>query len=92
LRPEIVGFDADALGLDFAMPMIFLQGELDACTVSSEVEAYAARIRAPQVRFVSIPEGGHSPWVMRERFLDALVTYVRPTLRATPGAGAQSAR
>ena len=78
LRSEIVGFDADALGLEFGAPMFFLQGELDACTVTSEVQTYAARIRAPRKAFVMIEGGGHSPWMMRDQYLALLCSHVRP--------------
>jgi pimeloyl-ACP methyl ester carboxylesterase len=80
LRSEIVSFDAERLGLSFKVPMIFLQGEEDACTVTSEVEAYAAKISAPHKAFVRIKDGGHSPWVMRDTYLAALQTHLRPLL------------
>jgi pimeloyl-ACP methyl ester carboxylesterase len=77
LRPEIVNFDADRLGLDFGVPMLFLQGEDDLCTVSSEVRSYANRIRAPYKTYVSLEGGGHSPWMMRNRFLQALRAHLK---------------
>jgi len=78
LRSEIVSFDAEHLGLDFAVPMLFLQGEQDACTVSSEVRRYASVIRAPRKAFVPIEGAGHSPWMMRDQFLALLSAHVRP--------------
>jgi pimeloyl-ACP methyl ester carboxylesterase len=78
LRQEIVSFDAEDLGLDFALPTIFLQGELDALTVSVEVEQYTSRIRSPHKAYIGIAGGGHSPWVMREVYLDLLRHHVRP--------------
>jgi len=80
LRPELLSFDAAPLGPAFEVPMIFLQGELDACTVSAEVEQYAATIRAPHKKYVGIPDAGHSPWMMRERYLQLLDLHVRPLL------------
>ena len=80
LRDEIVTFDAERLGLEFAMPMLFLQGEQDLCTVTAEVRAYADKVRAPAKAFVGIEGGGHSPWMMREPFLKALVTHLLPIL------------
>lgn len=77
LRNDIVTFDAYSLGLDFEVPMFFLQGDLDAMTISSEVRDYAAAIRAPVSRFVPIAGGGHSPCFMREAFLSALNEHVR---------------
>jgi pimeloyl-ACP methyl ester carboxylesterase len=81
LRGEIVTFDAERLGLDFQVPMLFLQGEQDLCTVTSEVRAYAEKVRAPAKAFVTMEGGGHSPWMMREAFLQALATHLYPMLR-----------
>jgi len=80
LRQEIVSFDAELLGLDFEVPMIFLQGELDAFTVSAEVERYVAKIQSPHKAYIGIPGAGHSPWMMRDRYLELLRTHVRPIL------------
>jgi pimeloyl-ACP methyl ester carboxylesterase len=80
LRAEIVSFDADHLGPEFSVPMIFLQGELDAYAVSSEVERYVARIRAPYKTYISIARAGHSPWMMRDQYLALLQEHVRPIL------------
>lgn len=82
LRTEIVSFDAERLELDFPLPMIFLQGELDTFTVSAEVERYASRVRAPHKRYVPIAGAGHSPWIMRDRYLDLLQEHARPILAA----------
>ena len=78
LRPEIVAFDARALGAGFEVPMIFLQGEIDRFTVTSEVLAYSDWIAAPSARFVPIAGAGHSAFLMREEFLRLLDEHVRP--------------
>ncbi len=78
LRGEIVGFDARRLGLAFEVPMVFLQGDQDVFTVTSEVRAYAAEITAPSVVFDLIPGGGHSAVFLRAPFLDLLRRYVLP--------------
>ena len=78
LRPELAAFDAEALGLDFAVPMIFLQGAQDAHMPAVEVEAYAAKVRAPRVVFEAIAEGGHMSSFLTERLLELLETHVRP--------------
>jgi pimeloyl-ACP methyl ester carboxylesterase len=80
LRNEIVTFDAERLGLDFEMPMLFIQGEQDLLTVGMEVRAYADKIRAPAKAYVPLEGGGHSPWMMRDAFLQALVTHLLPIL------------
>jgi pimeloyl-ACP methyl ester carboxylesterase len=78
LRTETVHFDARRLGLEFEVPMFFLQGELDSLTVTAEVQAYASEIRAPQSTVALIPGGGHSAYFMRDTFLALLRQHVRP--------------
>lgn len=78
LKPELDAFDARALGLDFEVPMIFLQGAEDRHTVSSEVEAYAADLRAPMVSYVPLAGFGHMSGLMAERLAPELVRHVRP--------------
>jgi len=85
VRSDLVSFDARSLGLDFAVPMFFLQGDADAITVSSEVRDYAADVRAPVKAFVSLDGGGHSVWFMRDAFLKALNEHVRPVLTSRTG-------
>lgn len=78
LKPEIDAFDARALGLDLEVPMIFLQGAQDAHLVSSEVEAYAAEIRAPSVAYVPLEGLGH----MSSLLAKALLPHLRRALDA----------
>jgi len=78
LRDEIVAFDAYGLGQAFAAPVVFLQGEDDAYTVSSLVRDYADWIQAPLKRYVPVEGGGHSVMFLRERFLELLARHVRP--------------
>ncbi len=77
LRDEIIAFDAHALGRRFERPLAFLQGELDAYTVTSLVREYAGWVQAPAKRHVEIEGGGHGAVFMGERFLDLLVGAVR---------------
>ncbi len=81
IRPELKAFDAEALGLDWPVPMIFLQGAQDAHTPAAEVEAYAAKITAPAVRYVPIPEGGHMSSFLIARLLALMDEHVAPLLR-----------
>ncbi len=78
LRGEIAAFDAWALGLAFAVPMLFLQGDQDHYTPTAEVADYAAALQAPSVRLEMIEGGGHSAVFMRDAFLNALRRYARP--------------
>lgn len=78
VRAELLTFDARALGMRFDIPMVFLQGDEDVYSVTSEVDAYAAQIQAPVVRFALVAGGGHSSVFMRDAFLDLLNRHVRP--------------
>jgi len=83
LREEIFGFDAYQLGLAFDVPIFFFQGDCDAYTTTSEVEAYAVKIQAPQKFFVTIRGGGHSAFFLRDVFLAMFTTHVRPVIAST---------
>lgn len=78
LMSEIAKFDARGLGLKFDVPMFFFQGAQDVHLPTSEVEAYAAEIDAPQKMMVLFHEGGHSTFFLREKFLHLLNRHVRP--------------
>jgi pimeloyl-ACP methyl ester carboxylesterase len=78
LRDEIVRFDARQLGFEFSVPMIFLQGDLDTFTVTSEVQEYANEITAPYKALIVVPGGGHNCHLMRDSFLALLNQHVRP--------------
>jgi pimeloyl-ACP methyl ester carboxylesterase len=81
LRSEIVTFDARRLGRCFDVPMFFLQGAEDVFTVSSEVEAYAAELAAPHVKYVPIAAAGHAALFRHHELLSLLRKHVRPKLR-----------
>jgi proline iminopeptidase len=72
LKPELAAFDARSLGLDFEVPMIFLQGADDAHLPTHDVAAYAADLRAPAKHFEALPGAGHSAVFLRELFLERL--------------------
>jgi pimeloyl-ACP methyl ester carboxylesterase len=72
MRAEIMRFDARRLGLDFSVPMIFLQGELDFLALTSEVARYVAEIRAPFKSLRVIPGAGHMSYLARDTFLAVL--------------------
>ena len=90
LRGDIFAFNAYELGISFEVAMFFFQGDRDTYTVTSEVEAYAAKIQAPQKLFVKIPGGGHSAFFLRDAFLCLLDSHVRavvPDEAAPSGTG-----
>lgn len=78
LKGELAAFDARGLGLRFDVPMFFFQGERDAHTVTSEVEAYAAEIEAPRKKLELLPGAGHAAVFMRDAFLSLLLEHVSP--------------
>jgi pimeloyl-ACP methyl ester carboxylesterase len=80
IRAELQAFDAEALGLAWPLPMIFLQGAQDAHTPAAEVKAYAAKITAPVVRYVAIEEGGHMSSFLVDRLLALMDAHVRPLI------------
>jgi len=80
IRPELLAFDAETLGLAFDVPMIFLQGARDAHTPAAEVEAFAAKLTAPVVRYVPIAEGGHMSTFLVERLGALLDEHLRPLI------------
>ena len=82
LRRELVSFDARRLGLEFRVPMFFLQGDQDLMTVNEDVSEYVGQLQAPQKELVLIEGGGHSSLFMRDAFLDLLNRHVRPALSA----------
>jgi pimeloyl-ACP methyl ester carboxylesterase len=80
VREPLITFDARRLGLDFEVPMFFLQGTEDLMTVSSDVREYVNDLRAPHKELVFIEGGGHSAVFLRDAFLNALNRHVRPAL------------
>lgn len=76
LRKDLVAFDAATLGSRYEIPLAFLQGELDAFTVTSEVQEFVNRIEAPRKKVVTIAGGGHNCIFLRERVLAALREHV----------------
>ena len=62
---------ARALGHRFKMPILFVQGEQDANTVTSLVQSYAAEIKAPRKQVALIPGAGHN-----------IIPYCVPELRS----------
>lgn len=80
LRDEYQRFDARSLGTRFEMPIVFIQGELDAYSPTADVEEYASEIEAPSVAVAKIPGGGHSCVFMTAAFLEQLRHHVpRPS-------------
>jgi pimeloyl-ACP methyl ester carboxylesterase len=78
LKPELAAFDAQALGLEFATPIVFLQGAQDAHLPTAEVRDYAGKVRAPSVVFETIEEGGHMSVFLADQMLRLLEQHLTP--------------
>jgi pimeloyl-ACP methyl ester carboxylesterase len=76
---ELITYDANKLGPDFAVPMFVINGELDAITPAILAERWFSTIRAPKKAIVILKGGGHSALLtMPDAFLHELVIRVRP--------------
>ena len=91
LRDDLKAFDARSLGLRFEVPILFVQGDRDLFSVTSEVEAYVTEITAPRAGLATIEGGGHSCVFMTGAFLDLLRQGVDPARRSKQNFG-KSAR
>ncbi len=72
MRDAMSTFDARALGVEYQVPMLFIQGALDRYTPTSRVAEFERVIVAPRKRIVVIDGGGHAVVFMRDEFLRAL--------------------
>jgi pimeloyl-ACP methyl ester carboxylesterase len=79
LRGAMTAFNAYDLGLDYAVPMLFLQGALDRYTPTDAVAAFANDIIAPRKRLVIVDGGGHAALFLRDEFLRLLIQEVKST-------------
>jgi len=76
---EMLSADLAMLGLDFRIPIFIIQGADDERTQAILAKSYFEKITAPHKEFVLIEGGGHFVALsMADRFLDELVTRVRP--------------
>jgi pimeloyl-ACP methyl ester carboxylesterase len=67
------------LGVDFAIPMFFVEGGEDYVTPIEPAEQYFKSITAPHKEFVQFPSGDHFiPFDRPDEFLLELVTRLRP--------------
>ena len=79
LWPDLVKDDLPSLGMQFQVPVVFIQGTEDITTVTALAKDYFDRIAAPSKRFVTLDGVGHlAIFTDREGFLRALDEHVRP--------------
>lgn len=79
LYREILSTNLAALGVEFAVPVVLLQGTEDHVTPLALAEEYFQAIRAPRKELVRIEHGGHfAVWSHAGRFGEELARRVRP--------------
>ena len=77
LFKELMAAEATSLGLDFAVPMFFFQGDADIMTVTALTEEYCAAITAPRKELVILEGGPHlAMMTMPDVFLRELLARV----------------
>ena len=83
LDPQTSRLEATALGGEFALPIVVIQGAEDFTTPTSLARDFVNAIRAPQKSFVAIEGSGHFAVFMKsDVFLRELVARVRPLASA----------
>lgn len=71
--------DLASLGLEFSIPVVFIEGDEDEVTPSGPAEQYFKQIIAPHKDFVLVHGGDHFiPFDRPDQFLAELVARVRP--------------
>ncbi len=81
LYREILSTDLAALGAEFPVPVVLIQGTDDRVTPLALTEEYFQTIRAPHKELVRIERGGHfAVWSQAEKFGEELAQRVRPLL------------
>jgi pimeloyl-ACP methyl ester carboxylesterase len=79
LVPQTKSSGPKELGLEFSIPMFFIQGAEDFTTPTSLARNYLDSIKAPRKEFVTITNGGHFAVFMHsDQFLQELVKLVGP--------------
>jgi pimeloyl-ACP methyl ester carboxylesterase len=78
LVPELNELDAKTLGGKFFLPMFVIQGAEDFTTPTSLARGFVDAIQAPQKSFMTIDGGHFAVFMKTDRFLQELVTRVRP--------------
>ena len=79
LVPETKSSGPKDLGLEFSIPMFFIQGAEDFTTPTALARNYLDSIKAPRKDFVTINDGGHFAVFMHsDQFLQELLKLVAP--------------
>jgi proline iminopeptidase len=86
LHREFSITDAWSLGTHYDLPFFIFQGEGDVMTPPARAAAYFDAVAAPVKEMVLIKDAGHfAMFTQPQRFLNLLLTHVRPHLRSETG-------
>ncbi|MFK0050164.1 alpha/beta fold hydrolase [Streptomyces sp. NPDC090741] len=89
LGPQSVAIDERAEGVDFRLPFFLFQGAGDVITPVGPVRRFFDEVAAPVKGFALIEDAGHfAAFRQPDRFLDLLLTNVRPALTCAPATAA----
>jgi pimeloyl-ACP methyl ester carboxylesterase len=79
LVPQTRSLRPQDLGLEFAVPIFFIQGAADFTTPTALARQYLDALKAPRKAFIAIPGAGHFALFMHsDQFLQELLQQVRP--------------
>jgi pimeloyl-ACP methyl ester carboxylesterase len=85
---ELRAWDARRLGTRFEVPFFLFQGETDVITLTTPATEYFAEVEAPAKGLALISDAGHfAAFTQPDRFLDELLTQVRPLAAAPSPSG-----
>jgi pimeloyl-ACP methyl ester carboxylesterase len=77
LVPQTQTYGRKDLGLEFSIPIFFIQGAEDFTTATSVARDYLDSLQAPHKAFVAIPTGGHfAVFIHSNEFLSSLLTLI----------------
>jgi len=73
LVPQTQNLGPKDLGLEFSIPIFFIQGAQDFTTATSLAREYLTALQAPRKAFIAIPDGGHfAVFIHSNEFLENL--------------------
>ena len=78
LVPQTASLEQKDLGLNFAVPIFFLQGMEDFTTPTELARRYLSSIKAPRKEFVALKGGHFAVFMNSSQFLEVLIKLVRP--------------
>jgi pimeloyl-ACP methyl ester carboxylesterase len=80
---EYMAYDAYALGTDFDVPFVLIQGADDVLTVTDLATSYYTAVHAPTKAMTQLDNGSHfAAFTQPQACLDALLTHVWPLVCA----------